>query len=225
MGKHSVILLNSFPDKKIKSIGNRCLIELKNNKNVLDYHMSTINTIFKNPEIILVCGFDNKKIKKYIQSKYKNIIYVEHEMNDLTNIGHSVSLGLKTASKENCLILNSNILLHGRAISSIKNNLDKSFVVYSDNKGNIGILHSKNKLINCYYDLPNNLFDILYINQKEFKYVSNIKNMSSLYFFEIINQYIDTGMTLLPLKINENSITIINCMKNIEKVKKRLCSI
>ena len=79
----SVILLNSLPDKNIKYIGNRCLIPISRHKNVLDYHISSINKIFKNPEIFLVCGFDTKKLKKYVDTKYSNIKYIEHDIDDI----------------------------------------------------------------------------------------------------------------------------------------------
>ena len=65
MKKQSVILLNALPDKKAKSIGNRCMVSIKNNMNILDYHIHSIKNIFKNPEIIIIDGFDTKKIKKY----------------------------------------------------------------------------------------------------------------------------------------------------------------
>lgn len=220
--KNYVILLNGLPDKKIKSIGNRCLIQITKNKNILDHHIKTINQIFKNPQIILVCGFDSKKLKKYTENKYPNITYIDHPINDYTNIGQSLQVAIeKVKNGNNCLILNTNHILHKSVVQKIKNNTDNSFVLYDKTKGSIGIIYEENKLINCYYDLPNNLYDILYIKNKK-----NISiDISKLYLFEIINYYIEDGENIKPIRVNNNSIVVINSIKNIEKVKKQLCSI
>lgn len=224
---NTVILLNGLPDKKIKSIGNRCLIQIKQNKNILDYHVRVVNKLFKTPQIILTCTtLDSKKLKKYVESKYPHIIYIDHELNNFTNIGSGLELALQKAQpKNNCLILNTNHLLNISAIQKIKNNIDNPFVFYSKNRGSVGIVHDKNKLINCYYDLPNNLYDLLYINNKNFEKINKKLNISKLYLFEIINCYIENGLDIKPISINKNAINIINNMQNIEKVKKQSCSI
>lgn len=224
---NSVILLNGLADKKIKSIGNRCLIQITKSKNILDYHIKAIHKIFKNPQIILTsCMFDSKKLKKYVENKYPNIIYIDHDVDDFTNIGTGLGLALqKVSAQNNCLILNTNHILYRSAIQKIKDNINNSFILYDQQKGSVGLLHEKNKLINCYYDLPNTLYDLLYINRKQFGAVPKDLNISKLYLFEIINGYIEKGLDFKPVKINKSSITVINSIKNIEKVKRQSCSI
>jgi hypothetical protein len=226
MKPHSVIILNGLPDKKVKSIGNRCLVQIKKNQNILDYHIQNIRKIFKNPEIILVCAFDSKKIKKYVEQKYSNIIFLEHDIEETTNIGQSLETALKKVSHKNCLIINANHILHTTAIDKIKHSLEDTFILTSTTKcSDIGFIKSKkNQVIeNCYYDLPNQLYDILYIKSNQFNIIKDIKNLSRFYFFEIVNKYIDSGMVIKAVDINPKSITIINSTKNIESIRKKLC--
>lgn len=226
MKKYSVILLNCLPDKKIKSIGNRCLIQIKKNSNILDYHINTIHKIFHNPEIILVNGFDNNKLKKYVKNKYKNLIYIEHDINDTTNIGDSLQLGVSELSTKNVLFINTNHILYNKAINTIKSNVSSSFALYSKSKGEIGVVFDKNKIVNCYYDLPNNLFEVFYIHQNEFDIlIKNNMNLEKLYLFEVLNHYINTGINIKPVCMNHQDIIIINNMNNIKRVKKQLCLI
>jgi|688.fasta_scaffold00568_31 NDP-sugar pyrophosphorylase family protein len=224
----SVILLDTLPDKKIKSLGNRCLIQLKKNTNILDYHISILNKIFYNPEIILSCGFENKKIKKYLSNKkYTNIKYLEYDMNDTSNIGACLKEALRMVKgSRNYLIMNTNHILHSFAINKIKEALsyNNSFIMHNSSKGDIGVIINNDRLINCYYDLPNSLYDILYINKKDFDiFNEQTYDISKLYLFEIINYYIERGMELRPIRINNKAITVINNMQNIERVKNQLC--
>lgn len=222
----SVILINSLPDKKIKSIGNRCLIQIKKNKNILDYHISSINKIFKNPQIIIVCAFDTKRVRSYIENNYKNLQYIEHNIDDYTNYGFSLELALDKIDNKNCLILNTNHILHSSAINKIKKNLNKSFVLYNTKSGEVGLSENNGDLINCYYGLQNTLYDLIYINKHEIQniYNSNI-DIKKFYMFEIINHYLSLGIKFKSIPINEKAITVINNIKNIEKIRTKSCLI
>jgi len=225
MRKNSIILLNALPDKKTKSIGNRCMVDINDKYNILDYHISYLRKIFHNPEIVVVCGFDTKKIKKYIATKYKNVIYVEHHIDDFTNAGQSVRAGLDHISTRNCLILNSNHILQQNIIHKLKKNIDSSFVCYSNTKGDIGYIQENNYITNCYYGLPKNIYDIVYMDRKQIEILLSLTNISKLYLFEIINECINNGLKIKPLEIPQKSVITINNIKNIERIKKNLCLI
>lgn len=220
MRKNSIILLNALPDKKTKSIGNKCMVNINDKYNILDYHISYLRNIFYNPEIVVVCGFDTKKIKKYIATKYKNIIYVEHDVNEFTNLGQSIRVGLDNISTKNCLILNSNHVLQKNIIKKLKKNIDSSFVCCSNTKGDIGYIQENNYIINCYYGLPKHIYDIIYVDNKQIEILLSLKNISKLYLFEIINECISNGLKIKPIEIPQKSVIIINNIKNIERIKK-----
>lgn len=136
---YSIIIVDSMPDKKIKSIGNRCLISIRKNTNILDYHIQSAKKILKNANIIVICGFESKKVKKYISlnKKYNNIKYIEYDIDELSNFGQALQLGLDTAKNTNCLIWNTNHILHKYAINNIQSKIlsQKSFIAYNKKKG------------------------------------------------------------------------------------------
>lgn len=226
---HSIIILDSIPDKKIKSIGNRCLIPIRKNTNILDYHIQSAKKILKNAKIIVICGFESKKVKKYISlnNKYNNIKYIEYDINELSNFGQALQLGLSTAKNTNCLIWNTNHVLHKYAINTIQSKIisQKSFIAYNRKKGDIGLLIDKNNIAtNCYYDLPNTLYDIMYLTHQDLSTITDNLDISKLYLFEVLNYYIGSGISLDTLYINSKHITLINNIPNIQKVQKQLCS-
>jgi hypothetical protein len=223
---HSIILLNALPDKKIKSIGNKCLIPVGNKINLLDYHIATINKIYKNPEIVVVCGFDTKKIKKYIEDKHRNIIYIDHEITEYTNIGQSILTALSVVSNKNCLIINANNILHKKAIDQVVKYKGQSFVLTKKNSGDIGYISDTSKIINCYYGLPHSVCEVLYINENDFDKFSTIKHhdISKMYMFEIINHCINLDIKIKPVVVAETSVTSLENLQNIKKLTK-LCRI
>jgi choline kinase len=227
MKKYSIIMLNALPDKKIKSLGNRCLIQIKKNITILDYCIDLFKKIFHQAdcEIIIVCAFDNKKIKKYIELRYPYIKYIEHQLDDMTNIGHSLQTALSSINGQNCLVVNTNSILVSQSIKKIKSSLDKTFILTSNESGgDIGFIENDGYISNCYYGLPNKIYDIFYINQKQLEDVKKItKGVSSMFLFEIINKYISEGIKISPLQIKSNQVQVINDSTQIKKIKKQLC--
>lgn len=222
----SIVLLNALPDKKIKSIGNKCLIPVGNKINLLDYHIATINKIYKNPEIVIVCGFDTKKIKKYIQDKYKNIKYIDHEITEHTNVGQSLLCALNVISNKNCLIINASNILHKKAIDQINKNKNESFALTKKTTGDIGYISDTSKIVNCYYGLPHSVCEVLYINENDFHKFSTLKqyNISKMYMFEIINYCISLDIKIKPIVVADSAITSLENLQNIKKLTK-LCRI
>jgi hypothetical protein len=221
MKKYSIILVNTASDKKIKSLGDRCLIEIKKNYNVLDYHISTAKKLVHHPEIIFIDYSDNKKVKKYIDNKYPQIKYITHELEDDINIGESITVGLKYITGKNCLIINTNHILYPSAINKLKEQLTQSFVAASNNDGSVGYTEQDNKIIHCYYDLPNCIYDVLFLHKDDLQIIKNCSvDLSKMYIFEIINTYIDLGISFIPITVNKKGITVINNINNIKKIKK-----
>jgi choline kinase len=225
MNKCSAILLNAIPDKKVKSLGNRCLWPIKSNKTILDYHIYILKQIFTSPEIILIDSYDCKKTQKYL-SKYKNIKYVQHPITDTTNIGTSIKIAIENISNNSCFFLNTNHIIHKKTIAKIKSSLNDCFVLTAnDQTCEVGYITNKNNnIINCYYDLPNSIFDVMYFHKKYFNRLSqHSQSISKLYMFETINHYINNGINIKPLIINSKNITLLNNNKNIKNIEVKLC--
>jgi hypothetical protein len=223
MKKYSVILLNALPDKKIKYLGNKCLIKFKGDENIFDHYIKMIKKIFTNFEIILVCAFDNKKIKKYVEKNYPDVKYLEHNLTDTINIGHSLTMAFNCVNNKNCLIIDTSNIILPQAIKQIKISLNKTFILVGrDKDGTIGFIENNGYISNCYYGLPKKIYDIIYIEESQFDTVKELtSNISNMFFFEVINKYIDKGVKIVPL--TTNNIKIMTSIQKIKEIKKQLC--
>lgn len=220
MTQTSVMITCAIPDKKSKYLGNKALLKLNNRSTVIDYHIKSLNKLFYRPKIIIVGGDDSKKLKKYIQDYYDNILYIEHDIDKYTNIGKSISTGLSLINKGNCLIINSSLLLNptNKIKKQFKASQKYNFVLTSKNNNNdsvdIGYILDNDNIKHTYYGLPNPLFEALYITEKSLLTFKNSINTNTQshkqYLFEIINSCINNNLIIKPLNINYKDITLIN---------------
>lgn len=226
MTKTSILLLNAFPDKKIKSFGNKCLLKINNKLHVIDYHVRMFKKIFKDPQIIVVGGFDGKRLNKYIAQQFKTkdqVHYIEHDITQQNNTGASIARGLELCVGKNIFIINSSFLLRNKVLSLIDKN--NSFVVAQNSKdGCVGYIENNNRIVNCYYGLPNEILDILYICKNDAGILHNLisqNNIDKYYLFELINLCIQDGIDIRPVMIPKGSLyTIDSCskIKNLNKL-------
>lgn len=225
----SIILLNALPDKKIKSLGNKYLIKINKYNNIIDYQIKFLQLLFTNPQIIIVGGFESKRLKKYIDNNYidkkYNIKYITHDIDDTTNVGTSISVAMDHVLYNNVWILNSNILLGSQLSHIISKNLSHSFVLTHKGKNSIGYIDYQSQLINCYYDLPNTILDSIFIHKTDFDQFNKIcnSNIQKLYFFEVLNLCSEANIKLSTVDVSSKYIYYINSINNIEKIKNKLC--
>lgn len=225
--KYSIIILNALPDKKIKSIGNKCLIKIYKNYHLIDYYIYLFNTIFNNPEIIIIGGFDGKRLKKYINTNLSknNIKYVEHNIDVNTNIGTSLKYAKDLINNKNCFIINSSLIFNNSIKKNLIPNLNSSFILVNNKiKGNIGYIGDET-VINCYYDLPNTIFDCLYICEQDYNKFIDIcnSNIEKYYLFEIMNECIKYNIRLKPINITKKTIGSIDSIQSIKNIRDKLC--
>lgn len=222
----SIILLTAFPDKKIKSVGNKALLKLNKDTTVIEYQISCLNKIFKNPQIIIIGGFDGKRLHKYINSKkISNVVYVEHDLESTSNIGESILYGISKISNDRILIYNSNIILNKETVLKLKNITDSSYILYTKKCiGDFGCTIQNNKLINCFFDMDNKIYDYLYLDKQDteiFKSLINkTHNIKKYYLFEIINMCVDNNINILPIHIPQKHIHILDNINAINSIQK-----
>jgi bifunctional N-acetylglucosamine-1-phosphate-uridyltransferase/glucosamine-1-phosphate-acetyltransferase GlmU-like protein len=231
--KHSIsiIVLAAFPDKKIKSLGNKSLLKVSKNTTLLEHQISALCEIYKKPQIIVVGGFEGKRLNKLISSSShtKGVEYIEHAMLPTFNIGKSVNDGIKIATSNNILIYNSSLVLKRKAFSKILNNKKQSYVLCTkDTKGDIGCIDDNNSLINCFFDIGHKVYDFLYLSEKDGLVLKNMCKSGmvkdNLYLFEIINLCIGQNMSISTLDVNEKEVKIIDSMDSITSLQKNIRS-
>lgn len=226
----SIILLNAFPDKKIKSLGNKGLIQISNNCNLIDYQIRFFEKLYGDPEIIIVGGFDNKRLYKYIHNNKKTynskIKHIEHEIDDSINIGKSIRIGLDNISNNTALVHNCSTVLNTKLVNKLKKH-DESFIIAEKNiNGHIGCISQDGYILNCFYDLSDKIYDFIYFNQKSLQILKDISKSNiyfdKLYLFEILNLCIDSGSKMKLLYIEERLASNIDSIQSIKLLKKYL---
>lgn len=228
MIKTSIIIIHSLPDKKIKSLGNRALINI-GKENLIDYQIGVCNKLVKDNEIIVVGAFESKKLQKYLNKKYPNIKYISHKLTEFTNIGLGLQHGLEYAIGGNLIIMNGNILIEHEAVSKIKQKIKEKhnfLITTRRSKSNVGFIsHEDGTVAHCFFDLPKPLYDLFYIDnmyRDTFSNMFNRRDFEKYYLFEIINESISTNITFHSIDIDSRNIHLIDNNETINKfIRKR----
>lgn len=223
----STIILNAFPDKRIKSLGNKCLLKVSKNKNLINHHIDIFKDV--SSQIVLVCGFEYKKLKKYIDDNLCDTVsYVHHNIDDKVNIGKSILTLLSQVDISNGLLfINSNLIINKSLIKKL--DFNSSFIIKSkQNDNDIGCIvdQSSGTVINCYYGLQNKLYDILYISKNDlstFKDITKYKNFHKMYLFEIINLCIDNKISIRYIDVKTSTINTIDSIQYTKQYENNNC--
>lgn len=226
----SIIILAAFPDKKIKSLGNKSLLKINKNTTLLEHQISVLYEIYKNPQIIVVGGFEGKRINKLISGSIhrKDVLYTEHPVTPTLNASKSVNHGIKLATSNNILIYSSSLVLKRKAFSKMTNKKRSYVLCTKDIKGDVGCIDHNNQLVNCFFDIGHKIYDFLYLSGSD---GMALKQMCSdgaiadnLYLFEIINLCINNNMSISTLDINEKEVKVVDSIHSIKSLQKNMRS-
>lgn len=218
--KVSIILLAAGPGTRMKSLGVRSLIRLSNGESIIDYQLRIINSIFNNNETIVVTGYESDKVMNKTPS---NIIKIENERYDSTNIARSISIGLRACTTEYVFVIYGDLLFNDE---SLKIPLDSSSLLIDTHglmkDSQIGCNIDNNQVELLLYGLDNKWAQITYLTGKElklFKTVAWDRNNERKYGFELINEVIDLGGKFIAIKNTHSKIFDVDSGKDLEKVK------
>lgn len=203
----NIVIISSLPDKSMKSIGNKALIDF-HGATLIEHQINNIRTIYKKAKIIIVGGFEHKKLHDKIKAK-KNISYVYHEYNDYVNVGMAIKKALPILTNKPTIIMNIGFIFNPNIIESL--NLDKDNVMINNNNKNfeskIGcIIDKKGRVEFIFYDLEKRLCEFIYLNTDGVAMMKSIQKdiRNNMYLFEILNKLINMGMKLKISETNQN---------------------
>jgi hypothetical protein len=219
----SVIIIASMPTKGMKSIGNVGLLPITKKQLILEKHIENIYATYPTAEIVIVGGFESKRMQKALK-KHKNIKYVHHDIKNYSNETQSFYEGLVKCKNTKCIIFNANCVANKVFWSKIKYRTKTSIAIINNNKkfnSNIGATLTGEKINYIFYGLPNKITNIYLLQQKHIEYF--LKNYSefwmSKYLFETMN-ILSKYEPLFYQEINNNVFTI-NSMKDYNKITKK----
>lgn len=187
----SFIIIASLPIKGMKTVGNVGLLTY-NKTTILDKHISNIKEKYPKSEIVVVGGFEAKKIKKII-SKYKNIKFIQHKITDRSNEVESFYKALSQIKYNKAVVFNVATIFSKILLSKLNLKHKNSCVILNTNKdfnSNLGAIINKDKKIeNIFYNLPNKIANIYYLTNDHIDYAKSIESdiLYNKYVFELIN--------------------------------------
>lgn len=194
-GKVTVVILSSGMGVRMKSLGVRSLIKIRDNTTLLDWQLEIINNIFPNSELILVTGFESDRL---MNAAPNNIIKVENERYESTNVCRSLGIALRASTSERVVVISGDIMFNQETLKGL--NTEESCLIVEKNeessKERIGLTANNDLVEHLFYDLPNRWTGISYLCKKELKLAQSIswnRQKEKLFGFEVINEIIDRG--------------------------------
>lgn len=218
--KVSIILLAAGPGNRMKSLGVRSLIKLPNGDSVLEYQLKTINTVFNNNETILVTGHEADKVMNRTPI---NIVKIENERYETTNVARSISIGLRACTTDHVFVIYGDLLFNEEALRiplEYSSLLIETHGLMKDSQ--IGCNIDRDNIELLLYGLENKWAQIIYLTNKElklFKHIAWNRNNEKKFGFEIINEVIDSGGRFTAIKNTLAKVFDIDSGKDLEKVK------
>ena len=208
--------------KRMKSYGPKALINIKYGQRIIDRQLYLIDSYFEEYNIVLVCGFEADKL---MENSPDNIIKVENESYDSTNVARSIGIGLRSLpSTERVLIINGDLVFTENAITSMK--YDTSCVFISNDSmddGEVGcIVNSRGNLEHLMYDLPTKWCQIVYLQGKELSEMKKIvwsRRNKKMFTFEVINKIIERGGIFKCIEDPSVRVIDVDTSKDIKKAK------
>jgi len=208
--------------RRMKSYGPKPLIKIDESKTILDNQIEVIDRTFKNYHIVMVCGFNADKL---MDESPKQIIKIENELFESTNVVRSIGMGLRATDSEHVLIIYGDLVFNETALTS----LDYSFSCTSASSGLMGenevgcVINKRGYLEHMMYDLPLKWNQIIYLEGRElqqFKQLSWNKKNKKLFGFEIINKIIEKNGRIKCVQNDKIKVIDIDTSKDIVKAEK-----
>lgn len=165
----------------------KCMIKV-NGVTLIDRMLTQLSNFKSISRVILVIGYNGKKLRNYIGSEYKglNIKYIENSIYDKTNNIYSLSLAKKELQEDDTLLIESDLIFENELLSMVINNpypniaLVDKYETWMD--GTMVKLDNENNIVN-------------FIPKKAFKYqdVDSYYKTVNIYKFSkefLQNQYV-----------------------------------
>jgi hypothetical protein len=216
-----ILIITPEITKGMKSIGSKCLLNLKKNMSVLEYQISQAQKINKISNITINIGFDYDKIISKLY-RYKNINFLINNEYEHTNQAQNLITYINKYRPKNLLVINSGILIKDKIIDkSFLNNESKIFMLNKPKKNfTIGSSLSTN-LEYLFFDMEQSWSEIVYFNNLAIDTFLSCDSamFKQMYLFEAINFLLQKNIVFKKIYINKNNIMKINNAKDITSAR------
>lgn len=209
MNEVSYIIIACYPDKGMKSYGNKSLMEF-NKKKLLQYQIDSIrkDKNSKSYEIIVISDFETLKLQKYFDNQVKIISLGSH---------NPIYTGCINSSYSHLVFIDYGCLFDNKILKHFI--CDSAVLCAKPNKTNnldIGCIVNNSSVKHMFFDLPEHKFCNMFslcANDKK-KILQNPKlSYFNLLAFEMINALIESGSNFGTHNVNSDSFLYFNNMR------------
>lgn len=223
MNNINILILASEITRGMKSIGPKCLLKLNTHLSILDYQIQQAKTTFKNPNIIVLTGFESERVRKHLENYHPDASVVCDTSYASSNQTSAVLTALHSLENlTNLLVIGSGILF--KHYPKIKSN-DQCILFYLDktkDNFNIGSFNKSNTQY-LFYGLPNSWSECVFLNHNAIKFISKLDKeiFGQLYLFETINKLLEIENIIFGSQvIDKKNIFKVASHKDIIKAKR-----
>lgn len=215
---YSIIIPAAGIGRRMRSYGPKALLKLTQNLDIITNQINIIKKSFDNYEIILITGFAADKLMNQTPT---NIIKIENERYDDTNVLRSIGMGLRAAKFNDVIIIYGDLVFTTNIFQGIVLH-DKSVIFVSDNKlmpEEIGCTIDNNIIEYFCYHLPIVWAQIAFLTGKELKIFKSIawnRDKERLFGFEAMNELLEKGGVLVPHILKNSQIIDVDSSNDLQ---------
>jgi len=160
------LIMASNPLANLKMLGSP-LINDQYNDDVLNLYLDGIHNVCKNPNIIIVGGFQIKKILKH--NRRAEFSVIENVLFELTNNAEDLRIGLNATKACPLVVFDAQFIPSFKSMELLFENKKESSMLWSTrNVDKVGCDISNSKIINFYaYKCPNKLLGGYYLSPSD----------------------------------------------------------
>lgn len=213
----SIVIPSAGEGSRMKTYGPKSLIYLTEKLTILDYQIKLLRHIFPLATIILVTGHEAAKV---ISHSPPNLIHIENERHETTNVSRSIGIGLRAVLTSNVLIFYGDVVCNK---ATFKYNFGSQSLVFVDKsntmtENEVGCTIVDGYIEQMMYDMPLKWAQIFYVAGKELAILRNITcdPLHEKHFgFELINEIINRGGKFLAASPNGMKVNDVDCSKDL----------
>ena len=221
--KYSIIIPAAGIGTRMRSYGPKSLLKLTPTLDIITNQINIINNTFLNKEIILITGFEAAKV---MNKTPNDIIKIENERYEETNIVRSIGMGLRAATTDNIIIIHGDLVFNQIFLNQCVFSTHSTIVMDRQNgkmgKDEIGCTILNDKVEHFCYNLQPKWAQVSFFVKKELKLLQSIvwnKEKERLFSFEALNEIITKGGKLYPLFIKKGVVIDIDSSKDLNMAR------
>ena len=205
--------------RRMKSYGPKSLITIKKNLRIIDNQLELFKKYLPTANIILVTGFGSDAV---MNSTPLNIIKIENENYDTTNVIRSIGMGLRAVTRD-VLIVYGDLIFNKECLDLDFNHSSLMVGEHLMKPNEIGcVINKKMHLENMMYDLPCKWGQMVFLKGAELKMLKKIswnKENYNMFGFEAINKILHEGGKFKCVLNNKARCIDIDSSKDLAKIR------